>query len=196
MRKQSRFAVAQRVQFQFVVGRDLPQLRNVERRKARAAGDQNGFCGLAGSKFVFLVLPHGEVVRAFLFQLLEHQIDRVFKFLVILADFRSVDEFQKRREVLFLDRGFIMDVADQRHIQQRFGLHPEVVPGLSLALGVGDQRGDELQNVFFRVDIRERIVVHGFLEVDRVEDFDFIALPEQQSAAFDHYAAFEILSRT
>lgn len=45
--KQRRFAVAQRVQLQFVVGRDLPQLRDVERRKARAAGNQDGFCGLA-----------------------------------------------------------------------------------------------------------------------------------------------------
>ena len=34
--------------------------------------------------------------------------------------------------------------------------HPEIVPGLALALGVGDQRRDQLQNVLFRVDVGER----------------------------------------
>ena len=31
--------------------------------------------------------------------------------------------------------------------------HPEIVTGFTLALGVGDQRRDQLQNVLFRVDV-------------------------------------------
>ena len=52
----------------------------------------------------------------------------------------------------------------------------EIVPGLALALGIGDQRGDQLQNVFLAVDIRKRVVVHTFFEVDGVEDFDPVRL--------------------
>src|SRR5699024_11756577 len=44
--KQSGFPVSQGVQLQLVVGRDFPQLRNVEHGKARTAGDQDGFCVL------------------------------------------------------------------------------------------------------------------------------------------------------
>ena len=30
---------------------------------------------------------------------------------------------------------------------------PEIVPGLALALGIGDQRGDQLQDVLFGMDV-------------------------------------------
>ena len=45
--EQGGFPVSQGIQLQLVVGRDLPQLRNVEHGKARTAGNQNGFCGFA-----------------------------------------------------------------------------------------------------------------------------------------------------
>ena len=45
--EQCSFPVSQGIQFQLVVGRDLPQLRNVEYGKARTAGNQDGFCGFA-----------------------------------------------------------------------------------------------------------------------------------------------------
>ena len=41
------FRSSQGIQLQLVVGRDLPQLRDVEHGKARTAGNQDGFCGFA-----------------------------------------------------------------------------------------------------------------------------------------------------
>jgi len=35
----------------------------------------------------------------------------------------------------------------------------------------------QLQDVFFRADIVERVVVHGLGKIDRVEDLDRIAVP-------------------
>ena len=45
--EQRRFPVTQGVQLQFIVGHDLPQLRNIEGGKAGAAANQDGFQGLA-----------------------------------------------------------------------------------------------------------------------------------------------------
>ena len=45
--EQSGFPISQGIQFQLVVGSDLPQFRNVEHGKARTAGNQDGFCRFA-----------------------------------------------------------------------------------------------------------------------------------------------------
>ena len=43
------FLIAQRVQLQFIVHGKVPQLLDVEGREPGTAGNQDGFCGLAGS---------------------------------------------------------------------------------------------------------------------------------------------------
>ena len=45
--EQGSLAISQGIQFQLVVGGDLPQLRDVEYGKARTAGNQDGFCRFA-----------------------------------------------------------------------------------------------------------------------------------------------------
>lgn len=50
-----------------------------------------------------------------------------------------------------------MDIPDEGAVQQRFCLDPEIVPGLAFALGVGNQRRDQLQDVLFGVDV-EKVV--------------------------------------
>jgi hypothetical protein len=83
-----------------------------------------------------------------------------------------------------------VDISDQSAVEQRFGFDPEVVAGFALALGVGDQGRDQLKDVFFRVDIRERIVMERLFEVDRVEDFDAVSIFQQCVAALNDDAAF------
>ena len=70
--------------------------------------------------------------------------------------------------------------------------HPEIVTGFALALGVGDQRRDQLQNVLFRVDVGERVVVHGLLEVQGIENLDLIPVLLQRMAAGNHDVPFGI----
>ena len=82
-----------------------------------------------------------------------------------------------------------MDIADEGGIKQRFRFGPELVAGFPVALGVGDQGCHQLQNVFFRVDIAEGVVVHRLLEVDGVQDFDAVIVPEQRHSALGHDTA-------
>ena len=51
---------------------------------------------------------------------------------------------------------------------------PEGVPAQALAFRVGDQGRHNLQNILFRMDVGERIVLHGLLEIDRVQNLDSI----------------------
>ena len=54
-------------------------------------------------------------------------------------------------------------------IRDSLRLDPEIVPGLALALGIGDERCYQLQDVLLRVDVAEGVIVHRLLEVDGVQ---------------------------
>ena len=127
-----------------------------------------------------------------LFQLLEHQINRIFEVLIVLTHLHRIDKFNERGEVLFLHRRFIVDVPNEGGVKQRFRFHPEIVTGFALTLGVGDQRRDQLQNVLFRVDVGERIIVHGLFEVQGIENLDLIPVLLQRMAAGNHDVPFGI----
>ena len=98
------FSVAQGVQFQLIVGGNFPQFCDVEGGKASTAGNQNRLCGLARRQLVKTILPHRKVVGLLFCQVLEHQVYRVLKLLVILSHFHDVEKFQQGGEVLFLLR--------------------------------------------------------------------------------------------
>lgn len=100
------------------------------------------------------------MVRVLLFQGVKEQVNRVLESLVILPDLHSVYHFYQRGKVLFIGGRFIIDVADQRRIEQRFGLDPEIVSRFSFAFCVGDQHRYQFENVLLIVDIRERVIVH------------------------------------
>ena len=115
------------------------------------------------------------MLRFLLFQFLKKLIHRILKLFVILAGFACVDELQQRGEVLLLLRGFIPDVANQCTVEQAFGLDPEIFARLlAIPLCVGDNCIDQFQNILFAADVMERIVPHGFFEIDGVQDFDLI----------------------
>ena len=135
-------------------------------------------------QLIFLILPDGEVIRIFLFQRLKHEIHGIFEFLIIFPDLRSVDKLDQRGEILLLDRGLIVDVADERRVKESFCFFPEVISGFAVPLGVGDERRDQLQDVLFRMDVREGIVSHGLFEVDGVENLDAVAPAPQEISAF------------
>jgi len=61
-----------------------------------------------------------------------------------------------------------VDIANERAVQQRLRFDPEIVASLAFAFGVGNQRRNQLQDVLFAVNVRERIVVHTFFEVDGI----------------------------
>ena len=89
------------------------------------------------------------------FQVGKQQIDGALIFLVVLAGFAGVDKFQQGNKVHFLGGGFIPNVADQRGVVETFCFDPEIFRGLfTFALGVHNQGVYQLQNIFFRADIR------------------------------------------
>ena len=65
------------------------------------------------------------------FQYIKHQVYGVFELLVILPDFHGVDELDEGGKVLLLHRSFIVDIPNQRAVQQGFCLDPEIVSGFA-----------------------------------------------------------------
>ena len=116
------------------------------------------------------------MLRVLFFQVFKHDVDRVLEFFIILADLHGIDKLNQGGEVLFFYRGFIVDISDQGTVEQRFRFGPEFVTGFTVAFGVGDQRSDELQDVFFAVNISEGIIVHALFEIDRIQDPDLISV--------------------
>ena len=85
-----------------------------------------------------------------------------------------------------------MDVADKRRIEQRFSLDPKIVTGFALALGIGNQRRDQLQDVFLRMDVGKWVIVHTLSEIDGVQDFQAVMLSLKEFSALDHDAALGV----
>ena len=72
-----------------------------------------------------------------LFQLFKQQIHRRLKVFIVLPAFAGIEHIQQSGHILFFFRGFIVDVGDQRLIQQGLGLAPEGIPAFAfLALCV------------------------------------------------------------
>ena len=69
-----------------------------------------------------------------------------------IRDSHGVDELNEGGEVLLLHRSLIVDIANERAVQQGFCFDPEIVSGLAFTFGVGDQRCDQLQDVLFAMD--------------------------------------------
>ena len=73
-------------------------------------------------QFIFGILAHRKVVGFPLFQLIKHQVNGIFELLIVLPDLHAVYHLDERGKVLFLHRGLVVDVADERAVQQRLGL--------------------------------------------------------------------------
>ena len=122
-------------------------------------------------------MAHGEVMRLPFCQFLKHQIDGIFEVLVVLPHLHGVDHFDEGGEVLLLHRRFVVDIPDERRVEQRLRLAPEIVAALAVPLRVGNEGRDQLQNVLLAVEIREGVVVVGLFEVNRVQYLDLILIP-------------------
>lgn len=85
-----------------------------------------------------------------------------------------------------------MDVAHERGIKKGLRLDPEIISGFAFALGVGNEGRHQLEDVFFTLDVGKGIVVHGFAEVDGIEDLDLVAFPQEKLSAFHYDAALGI----
>ena len=82
--------------------------------------------------------------RVFGLELVEQAVHGVLELLVVLADFHRVEHLKHRAEVLFLLGSLVVDVADERHVEQLLGVGPELVALLPAARGVGYEAGHEL----------------------------------------------------
>ena len=182
--EQRRLPVSDGVQLHLIVAHQLPQLCNVEGRKPCTAGNQNRLCGFARRQLVFAVLLDRKVVRVAGFQLIEHDIHRVLEGLIVLSGFRGIDHFEQGSKVFLVVGCLVPDVTDEGCIVQLFRLHPKIFAGfIAISLRVDDDRIDQLEDVLLTADVAERVVVHGFPEIDGVQRLDDIA------ALFEHLAA-------
>ena len=74
------------------------------------------------SQFVFAVLLDREVVRIAGFQLVEHDIHRIFEGLIVLSGFRGIDHFEQGSKVFLAIGCLIPDVADESCVVELFRL--------------------------------------------------------------------------
>ena len=191
--EQGRFPVSEGVQLQFVVAHQLPQLRNVKGSKSGTAANQDRLRGLASRQFVFAVLLYCKVIRVPRLQLIKHDVNRVFEVLVILSGFRGIDHFEQSSEVFLVFRCLVPDVPDEGRIIELFSLHPKIFAGLiAVSLRVDDNRIDQLEDVLFAADVREWVIVHGFLKIDRVQRLDRIPVFLKHLSCFHQEGALRI----
>ena len=169
-KEQRRFPVTQLVQFQLIVHGGIPDFLNIKGCEPGTAGNKDGLSCFAGSQLIKFVLPHCKGFGFFLTQILKQQVYRILISFIIFRNLHGIQHFQQCCEVLFLNRGFIVKVSDQRNEQKPLRFVPEWVAALTLTLGVGHQCGDELQNVLFTVDVRHGVIAHTFGKVDGVEN--------------------------
>ena len=118
----------------------------------------------------------------------------VFEILVILAGLHTVDHGYQRGKISFIIWALCADIGNQRRIQQRLRFDPEVIPGFSFALRVGDQHIHQLQNVLFTVNVGQRIVVMALVKVDRIEYLDAVTIVFEQLSTFNKNRPFRVLS--
>ena len=71
------------------------------------------------------------MIRVFLFQRVKEKVNGIFERLIILTDFHCVQHFYQCGKILFLHRSLIVDIANERTIEKRFCLDPEIVSGFS-----------------------------------------------------------------
>ena len=117
--------------------------------------------------------------RILFLQSFEHDVDGIFKVLIVLTYLHGIQHLQKRIEVLFLLRRLKMDIADQRRIKQGLRLRPEFIAGFSLSFRIRNESSNQLQNVLFAVNILERVIFHGFLHVYYVQHPHEIVIADQ-----------------
>ena len=61
----------------------------------------------------FFILPHREVIGILFAKLPKQNIDRVFKFLIVLPNLHRVYHLNERGKILLLGRRFVVDIADK-----------------------------------------------------------------------------------
>src|SRR5699024_139682 len=152
---------------------------------------------ISGGQLVELILPHREAVGLVALQGFKRQVHLILVAVVILVNFHHVQKIHERGEVLLLLGGFLQDKGNQGGVEELFTLLPELVPGFSVSLGVGDQSCDELQDVLFTVKIHKAVIMETFLEVNGVESRDAVALSNDASLGIpQHLPILAPLGRT
>ena len=153
-------------------------------RMSAQLGSRAPFYCTARRQLVFAVLLDRKVIRVAGFQLIEHDIHGVLKGLIVLSGFRGIDHFEQGSKVFLVVGCLVPDVTDESCVVELFRLDPEIFAGLiAVSLRVDDDRIDQLENVLLAADVAERVVVHGFPEIDGIQRLDDVA------ALFKHFAA-------
>ena len=115
-----------------------------------------------------------------LLDLQEKQVERGFEVLIVLAGLGHGEQRQQARQVVVLRREPVAQQRDEGGVQHLLGVLPEWVSRLAVAIGVHDVAVDERQDVGVRLHVLERVVVHGFIEIDGVERLHLVAVVREQ----------------
>ena len=69
---------------------------------------------------------------------------------------------------------------------------PERISALAVTLGVCHERRCQLQDILFAVQIGKRVIVHGLVEIDRVENLDSVICMHKCMANLEQGRTFRV----
>ena len=99
------------------------------------------------------------------------------EYFIVLLYFHAENHIHQCIHVPILGGALENDIGNQSTVQKRFRLRPKRITLLALAFGIGNQRIHKFEDVGLILDIGQRIVVHGFCEINGIEHFVPIPVP-------------------
>ena len=192
-----RFPIPDAVKLQLVIGHDLPKLGDVKGSQPCAAGNKDRLCCFAAGQFVLFILLDRKAIRLSFFQARKHIVHGVHKILVILLDLHPGNHVNQGVHVPILGGALKNDIGDEGAVKQGFRFCPEWIAFLAFAFCVGNESVHKFKNVGLVADVRQRVIVHGFCEINGIEHLDPIPtllqevthLPENASFGIDTHIA-------
>ena len=181
------------LQIQLIRGRQGNEGIQIELLHVGRQRDLNAFQRFGAAGAVLLVILHGDMLRIPHFQPFKEHIQRRKIAVVVLPDLSGPKHLHDHREILFLRRGLVIEIIDQRREKDGCGGIPEGVLRLC-ALGRCRLKEIRHQHLYLVIigQIDEGVIAVAFLHVQQVQHPDIIARFPQQSSGIPQQLALGV----
>ena len=175
------FTLSELSQLQCVVAGDALDLRQGKGRESNGGAHEDAHSRLAGSLLKNGILPHSDMIRIFLPQRLEKQVERRLVLLIVVMHVSVVEHGEHHIHRLFLFRCLVQKIEHERAVQRRFAFLPKRIGLCSiLRRGVLDEVIHQPEHVRVLSDVVERIIGIGVRRINEVKDADNVAVLQEQ----------------
>ena len=175
------FTLSELPQLQCVVAGDALDLRQGKGRETNGGAHEDAHSRLAGSLLKNGILPHSDMIRLFLPQRLEKQVERRLVLLIVVAHLGVVEHGEHHIHCLFLGRSLVQKIEHERAVQRRLAFLPKRVRLCSvLRRGVFNEVIHQPEHIRVLSDVVEWVVGIGVCKVNEVKNADNVAVLQEQ----------------